>query len=47
VGSAADEPHRAERDNALEYNGKIEAHNSLLNVILFDKPDVQTRDVNK
>jgi CRP/FNR family cyclic AMP-dependent transcriptional regulator len=31
----------------IEYNGKIEVHNSLLNVILFDKPDIQSRDVNK
>jgi CRP/FNR family cyclic AMP-dependent transcriptional regulator len=31
----------------IEYNGKIEVHNSLLNVILYDKPEVQTRDVNK
>jgi CRP/FNR family transcriptional regulator, cyclic AMP receptor protein len=30
----------------IEYNGKIEVHNSLLNVVLYDKPEVQ-RDVNK
>jgi CRP/FNR family transcriptional regulator, cyclic AMP receptor protein len=28
----------------IEYNGKIEVHNSLLNVILFDKPESNTRD---
>ena len=28
----------------IKYNGKIEVHNSLLNVILFDKPDIKTRD---
>ena len=28
----------------IEYNGKIEVHNSLLNVILYDKPEVNTRD---
>jgi hypothetical protein len=25
-------------------NGKIEVHNSLLNVILYDKPEINTRD---
>jgi len=28
----------------IEYNGKIEVHNSLLNVILHDKPEINTRD---
>jgi CRP/FNR family transcriptional regulator, cyclic AMP receptor protein len=28
----------------IEYNGKIEVHNSLLNVILYDKPEIKTRD---
>jgi CRP/FNR family cyclic AMP-dependent transcriptional regulator len=28
----------------IEYNGKIEVHNSLLNVILFDKPEGRTGD---
>ena len=28
----------------IEYNGKIEVHNSLLNVVLFDKPEIKTRD---
>ena len=30
----------------IEYNGKIEVHNSLLNVILFDKPQIKTRDAS-
>jgi hypothetical protein len=28
----------------IEYNGKIDVHNSLLNVILYDKPEINTRD---
>jgi CRP-like cAMP-binding protein len=28
----------------IEYNGKLEVHNSLLNVILYDKPGIKTRD---
>ena len=28
----------------IEYNGKLEVHNSLLNVVLYDKPEVRTRD---
>src|SRR5947209_13790485 len=28
----------------IEYHGKIEVHNSLLNVILYDKPEINTRD---
>ena len=28
----------------IEYNGKFEVHNSLLNVILYDKPEIYTRD---
>ncbi len=28
----------------IEYNGKLEVHNSLLNVILYDKPEVRTRN---
>jgi CRP/FNR family transcriptional regulator, cyclic AMP receptor protein len=28
----------------IGYNGKLEVHNSLLNVILYDKPEIQTRD---
>src|SRR6202045_3351564 len=30
----------------IEYNGKIEVNNSLLNVILFDKPEIKTRDAS-
>jgi CRP/FNR family transcriptional regulator, cyclic AMP receptor protein len=30
----------------IEYNGKLEVHNSLLNVVLYDKPEVR-RGVNK
>jgi CRP/FNR family transcriptional regulator, cyclic AMP receptor protein len=26
----------------IEYNGKLEVHNSLLNVILYDKPEIRT-----
>jgi CRP/FNR family cyclic AMP-dependent transcriptional regulator len=28
----------------IEYNGKLEVHNSLLNVILYDKPEIGTKD---
>jgi CRP/FNR family cyclic AMP-dependent transcriptional regulator len=28
----------------IEYNGQLEVHNSLLNVILYDKPEIKTRD---
>jgi len=27
----------------IEYNGQIEVHNSLLNVVLFDRPEITTR----
>jgi CRP/FNR family cyclic AMP-dependent transcriptional regulator len=30
----------------IEYNGKLEVHNSLLNVILYDKPEIKTRDAS-
>jgi CRP/FNR family transcriptional regulator, cyclic AMP receptor protein len=30
----------------IQYNGKIEVHNSLLNVILYDKPEINTRDAS-
>src|SRR5258705_13226181 len=30
----------------IEYNGKIEVYNSLLNVVLFDKPEIKTRDAS-
>jgi CRP/FNR family transcriptional regulator, cyclic AMP receptor protein len=29
----------------IEYNGKIEVHSSLLSVILYDKPEIKTRDM--
>jgi CRP/FNR family transcriptional regulator, cyclic AMP receptor protein len=28
----------------IEYNGKLEVHNSLLNVVLHDKPEIDARD---
>jgi CRP/FNR family cyclic AMP-dependent transcriptional regulator len=28
----------------IEYNGKLEVHNSLLNVVLHDKPEIKTRN---
>jgi CRP/FNR family transcriptional regulator, cyclic AMP receptor protein len=28
----------------IEYNGKLEVHNSLLNVVLYDKPEIGTKD---
>src|SRR3954466_10436804 len=28
----------------IGYNGKLEVHNSLLSVILYDKPEIETRD---
>jgi hypothetical protein len=31
----------------IEYNGKIDVHNSLLNVILYDKPEINTRDTGR
>jgi CRP/FNR family cyclic AMP-dependent transcriptional regulator len=30
----------------IEYNGKIEVHNSLLNVVLYDKPEIRTEDAS-
>jgi len=30
----------------IEYNGKLEVHNSLLTVVLNDKPEVRTRDAS-
>jgi CRP/FNR family cyclic AMP-dependent transcriptional regulator len=30
----------------IEYNGKLEIHNSLLNVVLYDNPQVRTRDAS-
>jgi CRP/FNR family cyclic AMP-dependent transcriptional regulator len=31
----------------VEYNGKLEIHNSLLNVVLYDKPEIGTKDAGK
>jgi CRP-like cAMP-binding protein len=28
----------------IEYNGKLEVHNSLLNVVLYDKPEIRWKD---
>ena len=28
----------------IDYNGRLEVHNSLLNVVLHDKPEIKTRD---
>jgi CRP/FNR family cyclic AMP-dependent transcriptional regulator len=28
----------------IEYNGKLEIHNSLLNVVLYDKPEIRTNE---
>jgi CRP-like cAMP-binding protein len=28
----------------IDYNGKIEIHNSLLNVVLYDKPEIKTKN---
>jgi len=28
----------------IEYDGKLEVHNSSLNVVLHDKPETKTRD---
>ena len=28
----------------IKYNGKLEIHNSLLNVVLYDRPQIRTRD---
>jgi len=30
----------------IEYNGKLEIHNSLLNVVLYDKPEIGTKDAS-
>jgi CRP/FNR family transcriptional regulator, cyclic AMP receptor protein len=30
----------------IEYNGKLEIHNSLLNVVLYDKPEIKTEASN-
>ena len=31
----------------IEYNGKLEIHNSLLNVVLYDKPEISTNDAGR
>jgi len=31
----------------IEYNGKLEIHNSLLNVVLYDKPENETKGAGK
>ena len=28
----------------IKYNGRLEIHNSLLNVVLYDKPQIKTSD---
>jgi CRP-like cAMP-binding protein len=28
----------------IKYNGKLEIHSSLLNVVLYDKPEIRTKD---
>jgi CRP/FNR family cyclic AMP-dependent transcriptional regulator len=28
----------------VKYNGKLEVHNSLLHMVLRDKPEIKTRD---
>jgi CRP/FNR family transcriptional regulator, cyclic AMP receptor protein len=30
----------------IEYNGKLEIRNSLLNVVLYDKPEIETKDAS-
>ncbi len=30
----------------IKYNGKLEIHNSLLNVVLYDKPDIKTKNAS-
>ena len=30
----------------IEYNGKLEIHNSLLNVVLYDKPEIKTKEAS-
>ena len=31
----------------IEYNGKLEIRNSLLNVVLYDKPEIRKNDASK
>jgi CRP/FNR family transcriptional regulator, cyclic AMP receptor protein len=30
----------------IDYNGKLEIHNSLLDVVLYDKPEIKTKDTS-
>jgi len=30
----------------IEYNVKLEVHNSLLNVVLYDTPQIETKDAS-
>jgi CRP-like cAMP-binding protein len=30
----------------IKYNGKLEIHNSLLNVVLYDKPEIDEKDTS-
>ena len=31
----------------IDYNGKLEIHNSLLSVVLYDKPAIKTKDASE
>jgi CRP-like cAMP-binding protein len=31
----------------IEYNGRLEVHNSLLNVVLYDKPEIRKKDADR
>ena len=31
----------------IEYNGKLEIRNSLLNVVLYDKPEIRKHDASE
>ena len=31
----------------IEYNGKLEMSSSLLNVVLYDKPEIRKRDASE
>jgi hypothetical protein len=30
----------------IEYNGTLEIRNSLLNIVLYDKPEIKTKDAS-
>ena len=36
--------HLADPTDLIEYNGKIEVHKSLLNMVLHENPEIKTRD---